>query len=187
VSPKRTPTLPPSAKFPSALYPLLSAFLISLLSGCGLFRPSEDRTVPAAAPLVIALPANFSTGYRKILLSFHPGSKRGANFAGRLSTRRALQPQALLSPTLGASHRSRRPDDKFCGAGYFKRKKQFHDGTALSLPRASLRNLPTRRGAGPKQSGKIADPSALISLLDPTSKAELDVRSESSLSLGWEA
>ena len=67
MSPKRTPTLPPSAKFPSALYPLLSAFLISLLSGCGLFRPSEDRTVPAAAPLVIALPANFSTGYRWVL------------------------------------------------------------------------------------------------------------------------
>jgi len=132
-------------------------------------------------------PTNSPPFGRKILLSFHPGSKRGANFAGRLSTRRALQPQALLSPTLGASHRSRRPDDKFCGAGYFKRKKQFHDGTALSLPRASLRNLPTRRGAGPKQSGKIADPSALISLLDPTSKAELDVRSESSLSLGWEA
>jgi len=60
-------TLLPYEKFRRALFPLLSAILISLLSGCGLFRPSEDRTIPAATPLIIALPANFSTGYRWVL------------------------------------------------------------------------------------------------------------------------
>ncbi len=53
-----------SRSFRLLLLPLLS---VVVLSGCGLFRPSADYQIPTAQPLSIALPANFSTGYRWVL------------------------------------------------------------------------------------------------------------------------
>lgn len=51
----------------NACWLLLPLILFTSLSGCGLFRRPADYKIPTAQPLSIALPANFSTGYRWVL------------------------------------------------------------------------------------------------------------------------